>query len=515
MTKNTYQTITSVCLVWCFVTVTTEPARPAFAQSAPVQSKVSWQTAFSKGQQALTDQKLDLSETNFRQALQLAKSGSQSSSDIETCMRKLADVLSLRDKTAEAQQVYANLLQIVTRRYGAGSTKLAPILIALGSIQEAAGDHTTAMRYYQQALTINEKQYGPYSPAVGANLHSLARAAYATGNKADGEKHYQRAIAILSKDPSLEASKELQDLMQEHSDLIKHSDDSDRQLINDFKKDIIDQPPTNPSAAPASAPKSQTGGSSWQQQSDFQLHTSRESQSDEDTKIALRGMSQPLSDKSLDPAYRVMNNTIFGENHYEKSQSYYERMIAIDVNALGPHHPSVANDLTGLAQLYIKQKRYSDAAPLLERALSIYDQVYGANNLLSINTCTTLASAEFQRGNAEIAAGLYRRALSQRQSILNPNSLETARILNDLAYLYFHQGKLQDAVTFYDWALASTEGAVGKEDPLTAACLKDYAQVLRSMGRINDAQNYDTRAEQILATAGPTRLPRQEAYSDK
>src|SRR5205823_8914253 len=152
--------------------------------------------------------------------------------------------------------------------------------------------------------------------------------------------------------------------------------------------------------------------------------------------------------------------------HYEKGEGYYQRMIAIDINALGPHHPSVANDITGLAQLYLKQKRYAAAAPLLERALGIYDQVYGMNNLLSVNTCVALAGAEFRIGNVDTAADLYRRALSQQQSVLKPNSLETARILNEQAYLFFRQGKSQDALTFYQWALASTEGAVGKDDPL-------------------------------------------------
>ncbi len=88
-------------------------------------------------------------------------------------------------------------------------------------------------------------------------------------------------------------------------------------------------------------------------------------------------------------------------------------MIAIDIDALGPSHPSVANDLNGLAQLYIAQKRFKEAQPLLIRALSIYDQMYGTNNLLTVNTRASLASVELQLGTSDKAAELFRNALSQ------------------------------------------------------------------------------------------------------
>ena len=88
-------------------------------------------------------------------------------------------------------------------------------------------------------------------------------------------------------------------------------------------------------------------------------------------------------------------------------------MIGTDLNALGPHHPSVGNDLNGLAHFYIHKKDYAQAEPLLLRAQSIYQQAYGERNLLSINTCTDLAFVEFHLGKIEKATELYQKALEQ------------------------------------------------------------------------------------------------------
>lgn len=496
------------------IVLTTRVATPMFAAAE------SWSALYLQGEVALADQKLVQAESSFRKALAAAESESKDVGNTEKCMLKLADTLALRNKTAEALSLYQKLLGMLEKRYGSNSPQVAPVLLAIGSIQEAAGDHTAAVGFYQRALGINEKNYGPYSPAVAGNLHYLGRASWAAGNRKEGEKHYKRALSILSQDPDLEASRRLQNLMRDYGDLLKKDDNSNRDLLKDFQQDILDRNrPTTSTPKSDTAPAQQSqriqslplpannSGSAWAQQADFQLKISKDAQTNEDPKVVLRGIPRTGSEQTLAPVFKVMNNTIFGQKHYEKGEDYYKRIIAVDINALGPNHPSVANDLNGLAQLYMGQGRYAEAAPLLRKALAIYEQTYGTNNLLTLNTCATLASAEFRTGNVDRAAELYRRALTEGQTALKPNSLETARVLNELAYLYYHQGKLQEAVTFYQWALASTEAAAGKRSALMAACMKDYAQVLRSAGRTDDATDIESRAAQILATTTTAKDP--------
>ena len=497
-------------------------APPAF--SAPE----SWSNLFADGQRALDQESLSLAETKFRSAYSLVLKQSKTAADEEKCMLKLAATLALEGKTGEAQSLYQKLLRLLSSRYGAGSSQVAPVLMALGSLQESGGDHAAAIGYYQRALSINESSYGPYSPVVAGSLHRMGRASKKAGRVKDAETHYQRAISILSSDPNADAARQLQSVMHDYGNLLKGSDTSNKDLIKDFQEDILNSknPPLKQSekriqggvqtdsnkndlnkndAAKVElrqAIEPPTGGQSqFQIASRIQLSSSRQTQTDANTAVALRGLIDPVSDRTLAPAYKILSDSIFKQNRYQKGEAYYQRMIAIDIDALGPSHPSVANDLNGLAQLYITEKRYKEAQPLLIRALAIYDQTYGSNNLLTINTRASLASVELQLGNSDKAAELFRNALTTGKSALGPNSIETAKILNDLAYSNYKQGKLEEARTFYEWAIASTEGAVGDKDTLLAACLRDYAQVLRSLGRINDATEAESRAAKILAEA--------------
>lgn len=457
----------------------------------------SWSSNYNKGLAAEAAQNPAAAEDFFRKALAEIDKAPHKPVDQENCQRKLADALMLRGKTGEAQTIYQNLLTQLSNRYGVKSSKTAPILIILGSIQESLGDHSAAMALYQRALQINEKSFGPYSPEFAGNLHQLGRASYKAGNKAAAQKNYKKALSILSTDPGLDASHELRSLLKDYNDLIKNDDQSNRDLIKDFDRDIYGDKKNSPAGDKTpSAQSSDAGKSAWQTQNSFKLNAQAQAQTNQDPQIELRGISRPTSDENLAPVYKTMSETIFNQSHFEKGEDYYKRKIAIDVEALGPDHPSVANDLCGLAMFYMTRQNYGLAKPLLARALGIYQKVWGDNNLLTVNTRVSLASAEFHLGNIEAAAALYRQALKGQS--LSPNNLETARALNDLAYLYFHQGKLQEACTFYEWALASTESAVGQKDPLLAACLKDYAQVLKGLGRTAEAGAAESRAESIL-----------------
>lgn len=466
-----------------------------------------WQSTYSQGQTALSEQNLPQAEDYFRRALAQVETQPHNSDDLAKCLTRLADTLALRNKTIEAQATYQRLLSVLEKKYGSNSAKIAPALIALGSVQESEGDHSAAMPYYQRAFELNEKSYGPYSPEIVSSLHRLARSTYKAGFKEPAAKHYKRAMSILLDQPSLEASNQLPSLIGDYKDLLKGDDQSSQDLLKDFKKDISKLPdiqsPDIQSPDPASTNKSpisqQTGNqSAWQGQSASKLASDHAFQTEEESKILLRGLNQNYSEQTLTPAYKTMNEAIFDQNHYGKGEDFYQRKIAADIASLGPSHPSTANDLSGLALFYIKQKRYGDADALLTKALGIYKAAYGTNNILTIRTLATLASVKMHLGQSQQAEELYKNALSLSQTALGPNNIETARILNDLAFLYYSQDKLRDAKTFYQWALASTEGAVGKSDPLLAACLKDYAQVLRSLGSESESIAAEDQAKLIL-----------------
>ncbi|MDR3615708.1 MAG: tetratricopeptide repeat protein [Candidatus Obscuribacterales bacterium] len=481
---------------------------PAFA------AEPDWQYIYGRGEEALANQNLVEAEQHFNLALSYARKD-KNATEIEQSQTKLADVLTLRNKTAQAQALYQQILNGLDKKPESSKQK-ASVLMSLGSIQEAAGDHTAAINYYHRALKITQSNYGVYSPAFAGTLHALGRANSRLGNKTIAAGQYKQAISILMKDPSLKAGEELQAVMHDYSDLLSKDADPDKSLLQDFNKEILNSKDTtlkpsdralaegkksdkqsNPVEAPTPTVKPAD-------ESYFQLHgstdaaTSHQNQLNKDSDVVMRGLSKPYSDASLAPSYRILNQSIADNNRSEMGQDYYERMTAVDLKALGADHPSVGNDLYGLAQYYIRQKQYDKAQPLIKRAYAIYQNAYGQDNLLTISACASQAFVEYRLGNLDRAIDLYRSSLAHSQSTLGPNNFETAKILNELAYLYFHQGKLQESRTFYKWAIASTEASVGNDSPLLAACLQDYASVLNSLGESAEANVALQRANTIL-----------------
>jgi len=453
----------------------------------------SWQKMLSEGDNDLNLQKLARAEQWYRQALKTVEQGAHSDEDLVTCLEKVAAVLALEDKTEEAVKLYQRSLHILEGKFGHDSPKVVPTLFSLGSIYESEGDPKLAMNLYKRALAINEKHYGPISPAVANSLHRLGRATFSAGQPEVAERHYRESLSILMQDPALSASKQLQGLLSDYSDLLRKKDTSDSDLVSDFQNEFLKSSPG------FGNPKNDQAASAWQGELSKQSSMASSAQTNESQEVMRRAFNEPMSSSTLQPAYGTMSEIFQRQHSYKEEEARYQKMVAIDMKALGPDHPTVADDLYGLVLLYISQRRYEEAKPLLVRALGIYQSVYGSDSLLVKTVQTTLASVCQEMGNTTQAAALYNNALNQERITVQPNKLETARILNDLGFLYFRQGKLEDAGTIYQWALASTEAAAGKESVMVAACLRDYANVLSALGRQAEASKAQARAMIILA----------------
>jgi tetratricopeptide (TPR) repeat protein len=464
------------------------------SNSAFAADSQSWTEYLDAGNKALASENPKGAEASFRKAAELVKKQSKSQADEDKVMLQLANSLALMDQTVEARAILGKMRSRIASAHGSNSKEMAPVLMAIGSIEESAGDHQKAMDYYNQALKITESGYGPYSPAVAGALRGLGRVSNKLGDRKSAESNYKRAITILSNSPNSEAASQLNSVSHEYGDLIRGGEDSDRDLLKDFNTDILKQSEQKNGTNPNSP-----SSSNWQSQSQFQLKAEQRGNTNESEMVALRGIQLPSSSDvaTLRPMFKVVNDNVFKDNRYRLSEPQYKRMIASDTDSLGPNHPSVANDLNGLAQLYMAQGKYAEAKPLFEKALNIYENAYGSDNLLTVNTRAALATAEFQTGNMDTAARLYQEALTKSQQVTGPNSIETAKILNGLAYLNFQRGDLDRAATLYEWAVPTTERAVGGNDPLLAACLKDYAQVLQRQGKNDKAAEIMLRADRV------------------
>jgi esterase/lipase superfamily enzyme len=92
---------------------------------------------------------------------------------------------------------------------------------------------------------------------------------------------------------------------------------------------------------------------------------------------------------------------------------YYQRALALQEAALGPDHPDLVPVLTALANLKLKDKRYSDAAALEPRILNIERRAYGEHHENVLATLNKLREIYRAGGDAAAVARIDAQALAQ------------------------------------------------------------------------------------------------------
>ena len=181
---------------------------------------------------------------------------------------------------------------------------------------------------------------------------------------------------------------------------------------------------------------------------------------------------------------------------------FYERMIEIDTKTLGPEHPSVARDLTGLGYVYLSQDKFDDAKLILNRALNIYKKSYVTDPMI-VKRTEYLIQLISKRQQAELTNGPFddKYMLDLPHVPLEAQTFEVAMRLNYLALLCYSDQKADEAEKIYAWAAATTALACGDQSELAGSCLNDYARVLRRNGRSADAAKFESTAQEIVSRA--------------
>ncbi len=111
----------------------------------------------------------------------------------------------------------------------------------------------------------------------------------------------------------------------------------------------------------------------------------------------------------------------------------FERAIAINEQALGPHHPDTATSLNNLAVLFSSVGDYAAARPLLERAIAIREQALGPRHPDTATSLNNLAINCYYQGELAVAADLMRRALAICEERFGPDHPNTQSSQRSLA----------------------------------------------------------------------------------
>ncbi|MBM3225316.1 MAG: tetratricopeptide repeat protein, partial [Candidatus Tectomicrobia bacterium] len=118
-----------------------------------------------------------------------------------------------------------------------------------------------------------------------------------------------------------------------------------------------------------------------------------------------------LSDQRLSIPLTTLALVYSAQNHVDKAEPLYQRILALRERSLGPEHLEVAAALDNLAEVYEVQGQYLQAQTLYWRALQIREKMLRPTHPGIASSLDNLASVYEAQSLFAEAEPLYQRAL--------------------------------------------------------------------------------------------------------
>jgi tetratricopeptide (TPR) repeat protein len=235
-------------------------------------------------------------------------------------------------------------------------------------------------------------------------------------------------------------------------------------------------------------------------------------ESDKTYKLALSYYEKSFGDKVLQDGncLQGLGDLYRHHNRYDEALPYYQRALKIR-EVLIPEHTDTADTLWAIADIYTKQGKKTETAPVLSRCLSIRQKALGNNHPKTAKVLEHLCEAYIAQGKYQMAQPLADQLVEARMASLGTTDPKVADALEILANCYEKIAKPNKSDANYKKALAIRE-KFGKENPAALAnCLKSYSALLKGMGEQGEAAKLETR----IASLGKTTKADPKAAAPK
>lgn len=166
---------------------------------------------------------------------------------------------------------------------------------------------------------------------------------------------------------------------------------------------------------------------------------------------------------------------------YAEAEKDLKHSLELRTKSGGSNSYAMADSLTGLGYLYMRQGKIQDAIKVLKNALDLTEKERGADSQSTASALNDLGQAYQLASNFKAAEPLYKRALAIRKNKLDGNSPFVADSYNCLGALYASTGRLAEAKLYYEQALAIQQRTLLASDPRLAQTRQQYADVILKM----------------------------------
>ena len=205
---------------------------------------------------------------------------------------------------------------------------IAESLNNIGASLDCLGKHNQALDFYQQALAIRLETLGPNHPDVAQSYFNLAYVSHEKGEWDQSIKHYQHARRIYEK-----------------------SLGSQHYLVGSILNNLAVV---------------------YRLQNDFE-------NSKQYLEKALHILQSTLGQKHPDVANSLgaLGVLSYKQGNLTEAQAYHQRAHQIRLEALGPTHPDVAESLVNIASLHSQKGQHKKSQRLFQKARTILQRHFG------------------------------------------------------------------------------------------------------------------------------------------
>ena len=188
-------------------------------------------------------------------------------------------------------------------------------------------------------------------------------------------------------------------------------------------------------------------------------------------------------------ARRTIGRTYASLGRYQEAEPLLRKALAEEKAALGPAHEEVAETLTALADLSLRQGRHEEAETMARESLAIRRQRYAQGDAQIGAGEVALATVLFDRGKYDEAAAAADQALALQRKALGEGSREVGQTLQ-LAGNIAGQGKgdWKRAAPMIEQSLAIRRAALGPDHPDVALALNDLAIANLNLNQLDSAE---------------------------
>jgi tetratricopeptide (TPR) repeat protein len=144
------------------------------------------------------------------------------------------------------------------------------------------------------------------------------------------------------------------------------------------------------------------------------------------------------------------------QGKFDDAENSYKRSLEIE-EKYPPNGSGAASALRNLGNLYIYEKKYGEAEPLLERALSLGEQQWGPDSFFVALNVVGLADLYAAQERFDLAEPLYVRSVALYDKAKGVSPRHLAKLYEKVAAMYKHLGREEEAKEYSNRA-AETRG---------------------------------------------------------